>query len=133
MNKDLLQERYLVIADFPHTDFKIGELIDGTPFENNWGVDFKDYPAIFRKLSWWEFREEKDMPEYVSYVSLTLKDKFGDDESKTRKYVKIKSWYKTNERWGWYYNYNKFSTLCNSHLPATEEEYLSYQKSKSNL
>jgi hypothetical protein len=27
-----------------------------------------DYPALFKPVEWWEFRTEKDMPEYVKMI-----------------------------------------------------------------
>lgn len=64
-NEELSKPRYKVIADFPHNNYKVGDIVDGTPWENNWGVDFKDYPAIFKKLEWWQARKKDDLPQYV--------------------------------------------------------------------
>jgi len=78
--EELLKPRYKVIADYPNSKFSIGTVIipnrlDGV-IDDSWVVPDKndrsfahvkvqDYPHLFRRLSWWEEREEKDMPEYV--------------------------------------------------------------------
>ena len=133
MNKDNIQEllkpRYLVSTPwYPSNNYQSGDIVTPDKF-TGWHPKYS--PVIFRRLEWWEDRDVKDMPEYVSYVSLTLKDKYGDDETKTRKYEKVTKWHFGKSPIGicssdpqWYYNDNIFCTLCHSHLPATETEYL---------
>ncbi len=74
MERDLLAPRFKVIAPFPNMFF-VGE----SGFTMNWiiepvvksdkhfynGVCLDTYPHLFRKLSWWEMRQESEMPEYV--------------------------------------------------------------------
>lgn len=76
--EELLKPRYIVIADYPEIErhnIKIGDVItteatamyadkiqDGTPVV---AIDHEIFPAIFKKLEWWEEREEEDMPDYV--------------------------------------------------------------------
>ena len=64
--EELLKPRYLVISDYPNSEFEVGKV-----YEFNSAIAknvFGRYPAIFRKLEWWEMRDEKDMPEYVKPI-----------------------------------------------------------------
>ncbi len=66
---ELMKPRYKVIADYPKSCFTIDEVVHG---ESIFGIEVKNYsefPAIFRKLEWWEERNIEDMPKYVKYVS----------------------------------------------------------------
>ena len=63
MTTDLMKPRYLVIADYPNDIYKTGFIIEGDNLR--YMTNMEKYPHLFRPLSWWEFREEKDMPEYV--------------------------------------------------------------------
>lgn len=83
--EELLKPRYKVIADYPtytgesrKYSHKKGDVIvfdtldevylwkeqesDGTQCSKD---HFDKYPAIFKKLEWWEERADEDMPEYV--------------------------------------------------------------------
>lgn len=77
---DLMTPRYLVIADYPNSNFNVGDILT---FVSKYNVfkkpdcssiinadDIDKYPHLFRKLSWWENREMREMPDYVhNYVS----------------------------------------------------------------
>jgi hypothetical protein len=69
--EQLMQPRYKVIADYPKSIHPVGTIIDaGWQSEDllycDWdGPRCRDFPHLFKKLEWWEEREEKDMPEYV--------------------------------------------------------------------
>lgn len=69
--------RYKVIADYPFSSCKIGDIYtlnlnensakyikDAGGFLNNINLD--DYPHLFRKLEWWEGRKEKDFPLFAN-------------------------------------------------------------------
>jgi len=83
--EELLKPRYKVIADYPWSIYAGNGILnsDGESFHittikyfdefgelvksANW-VDEKTvmlYPALFRKLNWWEDRDIKDLPAYV--------------------------------------------------------------------
>ena len=86
---DLTTPRYIVIADYPNSPFKVGEilifipqfmhrnkgLIQQTQYSdvykclNNFifATDIDKYPHLFRRLEWWEHRDIKDMPQYVKW------------------------------------------------------------------
>src|SRR4051812_36607757 len=74
--QELLRPRYLVVADFPQWSAFVHKKDDilelrGIHFVGNGTAksinenEIDNYPAIFRKLEWWEMREESDMPEYI--------------------------------------------------------------------
>ncbi len=75
----LMQPRYLVIADYPYTPFEVGIIL--IPVDSGelmsvqcgyvaskaivWQKDIDKYPAIFRPLHYYEFRDSLELPEYV--------------------------------------------------------------------
>jgi hypothetical protein len=69
----LLLPRYKVIADYPNTEFEIGEVIHSDQYgefnvytdTGKWRLAPDAYPAIFRRLEWWEERSPDEMPGYV--------------------------------------------------------------------
>lgn len=86
--EELLIPRYKVIATYPDSKFKIGDIIyvhHNTPYQSNnvctldkiynpnvtqW-IDLSEaekHPNIFKKLMWWEERKLSDMPIYVLSV-----------------------------------------------------------------
>lgn len=73
--EDLLKPRYKVIADFPMSICKVGEILEpqGKYFPviegGYWNIEIYKYPHLFKKLEWWEEREESDMPEYVKVIA----------------------------------------------------------------
>lgn len=70
--RELLQPRYEVIADYPKSDFKVGDVIqcsddlvndkDVGAFLRKFKYNFDKYPHLFKKLNWWEYRKLEDMP-----------------------------------------------------------------------
>lgn len=75
--EQLLRPRFEVIADYPKSMYKLGEIIDHGSDEIYIGLDTKytDYPKIFRKLNWWEKRKKEEMPKRL--ISLSQKDEEG--------------------------------------------------------
>ena len=73
---ELLKPRFKVIADYPESKFKVGEIIQLTwndPFPDKYGgyeTFYNKYPHLFKKLEWWEDRKESEMPQYVAYKLL---------------------------------------------------------------
>ena len=70
----LLRPRFEVIADYPnpknHPYFEVGEFVDTITEED---IEyFTKYPHLFRKMSWWENRDVKDMPMYVMHHDKTI-------------------------------------------------------------
>ena len=62
--EELLKPRWKVIADYPKSQFKVGEIIES---KTGFLYCFEDYPHLFQPLQWWEERKLEDMPEYVNY------------------------------------------------------------------
>lgn len=73
--EELMQPRYIVIADYPGLDYKVGYVLNPHPI---YGFDIfpypEKYPHIFKPLNWYEERELKDMPEYVLFVESNRKE-----------------------------------------------------------
>ena len=125
---NLTQPRYLVIADYPNSPFNVGNILtqhtqfnkDAYFVNGNLYNDRhpEDYPHLFRLLHWWEFRDEKEMPEYVKG--------FGNQIYKVHKWKKLKK--------------NVLATVLEDTIeyqftafvcePATESEYNEYIKNK---
>jgi hypothetical protein len=129
MSKDLLSPRFKVIADYPGNVLDIGLL-----FNTNIPDYYNKFPAVFRRMEWWEEIDLKDMPLYVR-------------KSCSVGSLKVGGIYKVIE-WRHYDNpellslrasktgaiiSNVFSLMNASRfLPATEEEYNDYINSLKN-
>lgn len=126
--EELLKPRYKVIASYPNN-----EVLVGTKFYKESesfffpGTDVDKYPHLFRKLSWWEEREEKDMPQYVKMESPFDNLKVGIYE--VEKWVQEPNadiWFKLS------FDEVGFSMdAVKDCFPATPEEYQAY-KSQNN-
>jgi len=126
--EQLLAPRYEVIADYPGSNFTVGNIINASELNDmsmwlevmgkKW-VDnklsmFGKYPAIFRRLNWWEKRESSEMPEYVKYTIRGFVFKYKDHLTEDGRLV-----------------YGEYGFSLSSCLPATLEEYTNYiNKSK---
>lgn len=128
--EELLKPRWKVIADYPDSPFDVGEIINsnGTVEQFERVVDYTlisnctieypdDYPAIFKKLKWWEEREFNELPKYV-------KNKDGVYET----FFRTPS--KDGSLWEWQvvhptkeYGAEVMYILDNQMLPSTKEEY----------
>jgi len=90
--EELLQPRYLVEFDeYPGAEYVKGLVIEFEDEKQTWFTGkpeyvskfyllkeaggyiggqcesfFAKFPKVYRKLEWWEMREESDMPEYIS-------------------------------------------------------------------
>jgi hypothetical protein len=136
--QELLKPRYRVIADWPGNKyFAVGEILSTHPIyelyaadklkhlrkcDNSAGVDISNlekHPHLFRKLEWWEERDEKDMPEYLKFDNGMV--------------VKVDS-YLMDVGFNFYYGesagYGKRPFRGSNVIPATESEYQSYNTQK---
>jgi hypothetical protein len=79
----LLRPRYEIIADFPGNGYNVGRVIvpitrSGKIFDcidapsSETITNPEKYPHLFRKMSWWEKRDVKDMPKYVMHHDKTI-------------------------------------------------------------
>lgn len=126
--EELLTPRWEVIADFPNNygTFRIGEIITGQKHWSGDGTFYiachpydpfppEHYPAIFKKLAWWEKRNEEELPKYVNI-------EIGD----FKRIVKVDNYmiYKNNILGIRYYkNFDVCSAGIRVYLPSTKEEY----------
>jgi len=83
----LLQPRFEVIAGFPNSDFKVGDIEDRDwcqyPDSDEtqkplWKIS--DFPHLFKKLNWWEHRKAEDMPKKVMSLADDKKDTYDIEE-----------------------------------------------------
>lgn len=132
--EDLLKPRYKVIADYPGSNFNIGDILHNPEYFDKRNSNLNKYPAIFKPLSWWEDRKPEEMPEYVKFTKEYMEFKKGDvykttprkrtdsngefiyfliDGSKPNKFI--------DNKIGVPPNFNQL-------LPATETEYLNQNK-----
>lgn len=122
--EELLKPRYKVIADYPNSDYHTGEILD-----RDWGFGFKhkisDYPHLFKRLFWWQEREENDMPEYV---------KIGDCMDEVEyEVIKVGGYCEYHFHEGDFFGIkykNGGGYITTDLLPATREEYEQYHQSK---
>lgn len=78
--EELLRPRYEVTNDYPNSKFDIGTILIRDAIIENWTHDTTEgaykmcglkedaivkYPHLFRKLEWWEYLKDDDLPEYV--------------------------------------------------------------------
>ena len=69
--EQLMQPRYKVIADYPNSPYGLNDVLTNKEVRFGMGRLMPEhYPAIFRKLEWWEERAVEDMPEWVKYDPL---------------------------------------------------------------
>ena len=140
---ELLAQRYKVIADYPQSALKVGDIIsfelqhveiarytvlNGDPIK--WAVMEKEvqkYPNLFQPLPWSSDRKVEDMPAFIKCdervwkITEWKKDMLGrlfpmnevDTEGETENRANIK----------WFFASHKF-------LPATIEEYEAFKQQK---
>lgn len=64
--EELLKPRYKVIADYPQSIWKEGQILPYFP-EPYAKENIEKFPKVFRKMNWWEERKAEDMPEYIKF------------------------------------------------------------------
>lgn len=132
--EELLKPRFKVIANYPNSPFQIGDILPKA-LETDWVyldegmqkqtlLECEKYPALFKKLEWWEERAEKDLPQYLRLKGNIWKV----DKWKENFIGKFTPSYKNEEgndflSIEWHFFKNEF-------LPATEEEYLKQLSTK---
>lgn len=120
--------RYEVIADYPGSRYKIGELVNEHP---EFGFDIFPYPAkhshIFRLVMWWEFRVEANMPKFVRWI-----EKHWEGRDLIKDIIVAEVVKTTFDKDGIpYFDCGDFGTVRAVGVePATEQEYNDYLNSK---
>lgn len=135
--EELLTPRYEFRNDYPlNKHFKVGEIITLDRVDDRehlakkeryvmqtdrigyptcfYESEFDKFPYLFRKVRWWEYRDEKDLPKYVKLNGqVKMVTKWSIANSKTVDLL----WDETN-------------CCCDVYFfkPATEEEYLEFKK-----
>jgi hypothetical protein len=127
--EDLLRPRYKVIADYPGSQYRIGNVVIYNPNRDVSVESFESwlsrFPVVFRRLEWWEDREENEMPEYVKLIE----DNYPAIEIGT--VIKVAEWcneggFRLKEG-----EYEPIQFLSDGWQIVSEAEYLTYQnKSK---
>lgn len=77
MEHPLLAPRYQVIADYPYSPYKIGEVLVDQMFRTGvlrLGLLRDSFPNIFNRLEWWEQRLLGEMPKYLMYMGETTSE-----------------------------------------------------------
>ncbi len=126
--EELLKPRRKVIAPYPGSPFKVGDILYWhRTGESGFGNDgfysrsshyeivvtlyppgeIDTMPHLFKKLEWWEERKTEDMPEYV--------------KTHDKKVFKAHHWDETASL-AWIED-ECFDIYCDRCLPATEQEY----------
>jgi len=135
MTVDLLAPRYKLIADYPHSIFTVGQILNLENKNGFWrytwatndGMDyepeslFTEYPNIFKRLEWWEDRYLEDLPEYI------IGRKRGNDV-----YLKVDKWFFDDVCGYWQTIKDNFTFSCPYATPITEQEYITYINNQSN-
>lgn len=57
----LLEPRFECVSQYPGTVYKVGKIYTN----RNQYYNLAQYPAIFRELYWYEYRDKKDLPKYI--------------------------------------------------------------------
>lgn len=77
--EELMKPRFEIIADYPNNDLgEVGQIIYRDWCYRINGLEWRisDFPHLFRKLNWWEHREEEDMPKRL------ISKAFANEETK---------------------------------------------------
>jgi len=139
---ELLNTRYIIIADYPNSPYKIGDILHkytwvetATSFyttdpecliQGTIGTSeiIESYPSIFRKMEWWEGRAPEDMPKYLKVIET------GEIEKTTRYFIdtKIPAYYTGILEKKGIFKGEETPFNLKATLPATEEEIYDYQK-----
>lgn len=77
---NLLTPRWELIADYPGNMLPVGHVFSNLAcYDGCMRLPSKmmdQYPNIFRRLQWWEHRQAREMPEYLTHVLIPDKRTF---------------------------------------------------------
>ena len=136
--EQLLQPRYRVLALYPFSPYKVGEIID--PYEGRFPVlnipghdllgrivftqhglpitEADKYPHLFQRCHWSEGRTKEEFPEYLRYDESGIADKVLSVKCNDAGFVVE---IETEAEPGYYYRADIYDR------PATKEEYEQYK------
>jgi hypothetical protein len=134
--EELLIPRYKVIAPWPEMErwlARVGDILTDngkTAVKNQNGdlvpaFEWETFPHLFRKLHWWEEREESEMPEHVRPKNPEeYQEQFGEVVLHVDKRTSgLHQFHATNL-------FQLASMRWSEWLPATESDYLDYINSQ---
>lgn len=131
--------RYKVIADYPNQPFPIGDILPSRNYEyfpittivykNEFGENVRSvnwvesevidkYPALFRKLNWYEERDIEDMPKYVKIIDENVIAKVEEHNMNLGFTYKETSYFKTE--------HSRRKVYSTNVIPSSEQEYNDY-------
>jgi hypothetical protein len=119
--EELLKPRFKVIADYPESIFKIGDIKNADMILNGTTgnpIYLRSYPHLFKELKWYEHQRLENMPLYIKgmYKAIFKVDRYeGSAEGWWTPIVNDKRW-----------------VLDPTMLPATEEEYNNYTSTQDH-
>jgi hypothetical protein len=133
--EQLLIPRYRVIADYPCSEFLVGDIFifdDSESYDNLYdsknGVfinTVEKYPHLFKKLEWWEERKISELPKHIAWYDPS------DKAELLPKYFEVLAWGTSPNKANILRCHTKdayfFISDCK---PATEEEYLQSKQTK---
>jgi hypothetical protein len=113
MNSLVEQVRYKLINDYPGCEHSIGSILIA---DSNGVVRLSDaesarldaYPYLFKKLNWWEEREESEMPKFIKYWDISY-------------YFPVDRVCKLQHA-----PFSSFEYTASNFYPATEEEFIEF-------
>lgn len=115
---DLMTPRYKVIADYPKSLYKVGDILNAgwrsedCIYCDTEGPRWRHYPHLFRPLEWWEHREQDVMPRF-------LRDTFDGEIFKAECTTTGMCYVKPNKKEQGDLRY----TSLKNFTPATEEQF----------
>ena len=73
-SEQLLNPRFEIIADYPESWRKVGDVLECPNFDNDftkkyWIEANEKYPHLFREMPWWENRNIEEMPKKLKSLS----------------------------------------------------------------
>lgn len=129
--EELLRPRYKVIADYPQSSLKVGDIIsfelqhveiakytalNGDPIKLAvMEKTVQKYPHLFQPLPWWSDRAVEDMPEYLYCPSRKM-------------FFRVERWHKS-----YFIIDGRQKMQYGNYIPATREEYELFKQQKEKL
>lgn len=85
--EELLKPRYMIMADYPGNRIKVGSILQSSSnnmietlvfciADQDWvkSEELDKYPHLFRPMPWYEGRKAEEMPEYLKWGRIVLKN-----------------------------------------------------------
>ena len=100
--KQLMNPRFEVIGDYPSSPNRVGAILECPELEDSlkqqWSEYFSRYPAIFRKLNWWDYRTQEQMPKRLTCKAIPNDNSIEEIEEWDMK--RLWGWVSKKERTG---------------------------------